>query len=421
MPTTPGPHPSAPQHSGQFSEPTLAWFQAAFAAPTPAQAGSWVAVGAGKNALVVAPTGSGKTLSAFLWSLDRLLTTPPPAEKSRRCRVLYISPLKALAVDIERNLRAPLAGIRHTADRLGVKVNEIRVGLRSGDTTARDRRRLATSPPDILITTPESLFLMLTSQARESLRGVDTVIVDEVHAVAGSKRGAHLALSLERLDRLLARPAQRIGLSATVRPLEEVARFLGGGAPVEIVAPPAEKSWDLRVVVPIEDMTAPPEASDAERASIWPHVEERVADLIERHRSTIVFANSRRLSERLTARLNEIAADRAEAPLPNGADGAPATPEDGASKPPRNQAPPAQVMAQSGQTHGAPALLARAHHGSVSKEQRAEIEDELKRGRLPAVVATSSLELGIDMGAVDLVVQIESPPSVAGALQRVGR
>lgn len=394
-----------------FSAPTRTWFEAAFAAPTPAQAGAWAAIGAGRHALVVAPTGSGKTLSAFLWSLDRLLSTPPPEDRQRRCRVLYVSPLKALAVDVERNLRAPLTGIRHTADRLGDPVSEVRVGVRSGDTPAAERRKLSTSPPDIMITTPESLFLMLTSQARESLRGVETVIVDEVHAVAGGKRGAHLALTLERLDALLDRPAQRIGLSATVRPLEEVARFLGGTAPVDIVAPPSEKEWDLQVVVPVEDMTAPEEydedGDEPTRAqSIWPHVEERVVDLIEQHRSTIVFANSRRLAERLTARLNEIATERAGGEL-----------EDSDVR----ADVPAQVMAQSGQSQGAETVIAKAHHGSVSKEQRALIEDDLKRGRLPAVVATSSLELGIDMGAVDLVVQIESPPSVASALQRVGR
>jgi ATP-dependent Lhr-like helicase len=303
-----------------FSEPTRAWFQAAFAEPTPAQVGAWDAIRRGQHALVVAPTGSGKTLSAFLWSLDRLVTAPVP-EKKQRCRVLYVSPLKALAVDVERNLRAPLAGIRHTADRLGATVPEIRVGLRSGDTSPADRRRLTTSPPDIMITTPESLFLMLTSQAREVLRSVETVIVDEVHAVAGTKRGAHLALSLERLDALLTRPAQRIGLSATVRPLEEVARFLGGSAPVDIVAPPSDKKWDLKVVVPVEDMTElgqPTEddvggsaAAGTRRTSLWPYVEERVAELIGQHRSTIVFANSRRLAERLTARLNEIAAEQA--------------------------------------------------------------------------------------------------------------
>ena len=395
----------------RFSEPTREWFAAAFAEPTPAQQGAWDAIRAGRHALVVAPTGSGKTLAAFLWSIDRLLTAPVP-EKAKRCRVLYISPLKALGVDVERNLRAPLAGIRHAADRLGLgRLPEIDVGVRSGDTTAQERRRLTTRPPDILITTPESLFLMLTSQARESLRGVETVIVDEVHAVAGGKRGAHLAVSLERLDALLDKPAQRVGLSATVRPLDEVARFLGGHAPVDIVAPPAEKAWDLKVVVPVEDMTAPDgdaydtdaDADDGRTGSIWPHVEEHVVDLVEQHRSTIVFANSRRLAERLTARLNEIATKRAGGDLPETGN------------------PPAQIMAQSGASAGAEVVIAKAHHGSVSKEQRAIIEDDLKRGRLPCVVATSSLELGIDMGAVDLVIQIESPPSVASALQRVGR
>jgi ATP-dependent Lhr-like helicase len=399
----------------QFSAPTREWFQAAFAEPTPAQTGAWDAIAHRRHALVVAPTGSGKTLSAFLWAIDRLLTEPRPDAPGTR--VLYISPLKALAVDVERNLRAPLIGIRQTGERLGERLPEVTVGIRSGDTPANERRTLARTPPDILITTPESLFLMLTSQARESLRHVETVIVDEVHAVAGTKRGAHLGLSLERLDALLSTPAQRIGLSATVRPLEEVARFLGGSAAVEVVAPPAVKQWDLKVVVPVEDMTAPApyddsgddEADNRAAASIWPHVENHVADLIEQHRSTIVFANSRRLAERLTARLNEIATERAGLG-PDGLDSA---------RPPVG--PPAQVMAQSGASSGAEAVIAKAHHGSVSKEQRALIEDDLKRGRLPCVVATSSLELGIDMGAVDLVIQIESPPSVASALQRVGR
>ncbi len=423
MPTS-----TAPDPLGGFSEPTREWFRAAFADPTPAQTGAWAAIRAGRHSLVVAPTGSGKTLSAFLAAIDTLLTTPPPAERKHRTRVLYISPLKALAVDVERNLRAPLTGIRQTAGRLrpGGELPDVTVGIRSGDTSPADRRRLGTRPPDILITTPESLFLMLTSQARETLRGVETVIVDEVHAVAGTKRGAHLALSLERLDDMLPRPAQRIGLSATVRPTEEVARFLGGSAPVDIVAPPAHKQWDLQVVVPVEDMTEPgaggdlPEVEEnddlgdsvARRgSSIWPHVEERVADLIREHRSTIVFANSRRTAERLTARLNEIAA---------AASADPSVVEEVAlatvSRP-----PPAQIMAQSGAAAGAASILAKAHHGSVSKEQRAQIEDDLKSGRLPAVVATSSLELGIDMGAVDQVVQIASPPSVASALQRVGR
>jgi ATP-dependent Lhr-like helicase len=396
-----------PEALEQFSAPTRAWFGAAFAEPTPAQTGAWEAIAQGRHALVVAPTGSGKTLSAFLWAIDRLLTE---LRAERGTRVLYVSPLKALAVDVERNLRSPLIGIRQTAERLGRRLPDVTVGIRSGDTPAAERRTLARTPPDILITTPESLFLMLTSQARESLRHVETVIVDEVHAVAGTKRGAHLGLSLERLDALLPRPAQRIGLSATVRPLDEVARFLGGSAAVEVVAPPTVKQWDLKVVVPVEDMTAPAPYDDSadaegggrEATSIWPHVENHVVDLVEQHRSTIVFANSRRLAERLTARLNEIAAERA------GLD-------------PDTDASPAQVMAQSGASSGAAPVIAKAHHGSVSKEQRALIEDDLKRGRLPCVVATSSLELGIDMGAVDLVIQIESPPSVASALQRVGR
>ncbi len=427
----------------QFSEATRTWFAAAFAEPTPAQVGAWDAIAAGRHALVVAPTGSGKTLSAFLWSIDQLATQPVP-EKKRRCRVLYVSPLKALAVDVERNLRAPLVGIRHTADRLGVQVPEIRVGVRSGDTSPADRRRIQTTPPDILITTPESLFLMLTSQAREALRGVDTVIIDEVHAVAGTKRGAHLAVSLERLDELLDKPAQRIGLSATVRPVDEVARFLGGSAPVEVVAPASKKEWDLKVVVPVEDMTELGEDTDDGRTgSLWPHVESSVLDLIEQHSSTIVFANSRRLAERLTARLNELAADRAELDLlgsraaseasdqsllgraaSEASDqslGGRAASEASDQSRPLPTRTPADMMAQSGQAEGAAPIVARAHHGSVSKEQRAVIEDDLKRGRLPCVVATSSLELGIDMGAVDLVVQIEPPPSVASALQRVGR
>jgi ATP-dependent Lhr-like helicase len=400
-----------------FSAVTRDWFTAAFAAPTEAQAAAWAAIGKGENTLVIAPTGSGKTLAAFLWALDRLATAPTPKDAQRQCRVLYISPLKALAVDIERNLRAPLTGIRHTAQAIGGSPPDIQVAVRTGDSTPEERRRLATRPPDILITTPESLFLLLTSKARDVLRGVDTVILDEVHALAGTKRGAHLALSLERLDALEPgrAPAQRIGLSATVRPAEVVASFLGGARPVTVAAPPSSKQLDLRIVVPVEDMTdletaAGPETPDgqAPRRSIWPHVEERVLDLIEQHRSTIVFANSRRLAERLCARLNELAAERAE--LRTSAAPAAAAP-----------GPPAQIMAQAGATGGAPPEVARAHHGSVSRQERAQIEEALKAGRLPAVVATSSLELGIDMGAVDLVVQVESPPSVASGLQRTGR
>ena len=404
-----------------FSPATRAWFDGAFAEPTQAQAGAWRAIGKGEDTLVVAPTGSGKTLAAFLWAIDRLAAVPPPQDPKRRCRVLYVSPLKALAVDIERNLRAPLTGIGHAAHRLGLAQPDIRVAVRTGDTAAEDRRKLVTKPPDILITTPESLFLLLTSQARETLRGVETVIVDEVHAVAGNKRGAHLALSLERLDALRgeARPAQRVGLSATVRPVSEVATFLGGTRPVTVVQPPSPKRIELTVVVPVEDMTeldtAPGRGSGdgedgpAPARSIWPHVEERVLDLIEQHKSTIVFANSRRLAERLCGRLNELAAERAEA----------AFEERSAAR--GNGRMPAELMGQAGAAAGAPAEVARAHHGSVSRQERAEIEEALKAGRLPAVVATSSLELGIDMGAVDLVVQVEAPPSVASGLQRVGR
>ncbi len=412
---------------GRFSMLTRAWFENAFAAPTPAQVGAWEAIAGGGNALVVAPTGSGKTLAAFLQAIDHLVGAPP-VDPKRRLRVLYVSPLKALAADVERNLRAPLAGLRAVAARLGQPLPPLTVDMRTGDTPADARRRFPVKPPDILITTPESLFLLLTSQAREALRQVETVIVDEVHSVVGTKRGAHLALSLERLDELLARPAQRIGLSATVRPLDEVARFLGGQQPVTVVAPPSQKSFDLNVVVPVEDMAAigeppavpPPSeqpreprtstpsspgaapsssppgppppfagpdgldglafggtepADDPERRSIWPHIDERLLELIRAHHSTIVFTNSRRLAERVCARLNELAGED----------------------------------------------IARAHHGSVSREQRVQIEEDLKAGRLRAVVATSSLELGIDMGAVELVVQVEAPSSVAQGLQRIGR
>ncbi|HVF53976.1 MAG TPA: DEAD/DEAH box helicase [Actinomycetota bacterium] len=363
-----------------FGPLTRAWFASSFEAPTEAQLGAWNAISDGDNALVIAPTGSGKTLAAFLWAIDRLTEA-----HGNGTRVLYVSPLKALAVDIERNLRSPLSGIRAAAARMDVPAPQIDVAVRTGDTPAEDRRRFVKHPPDILITTPESLFLMLTSRAREALTTVDTVIIDEVHAIAGTKRGSHLALSLERLDHLLESPAQRIGLSATVRPPEEVARFLGGTHDIKIITAPHNKELDLKVVVPVEDLSAIGDetgefvsgsAAGAEaRTSIWPHVEERVLELVRAHRSTIIFANSRRLSERLCARLNELAGED----------------------------------------------IARAHHGSVSREQRVAIEDALKSGRLPAVVATSSLELGIDMGAVDLVIQVEAPDSVASGMQRVGR
>ena len=393
----------------KLSRPTREWFSGAFPAPTSAQLGAWSSISSGSHTLVVAPTGSGKTLSAFLWALDELAQLG--ADSTRKTKVLYISPLKALAVDVERNLRAPLVGITQTAKRLGLNPPEISVGVRSGDTSAADRRNMIKTPPDILITTPESLFLMLTSAARDILAEVDTVIVDEVHAVAGTKRGAHLAVSLERLDAMLDKPAQRIGLSATVRPHEEVGRFLAGAAPIEIVAPPAPKTFDLTVQVPVEDMTelgvtdpnADTSAAPPAQGSIWPHVEEKMVDLILEHKSCIVFANSRRLAERLTARLNEVYAER----IGDGVE--------------TQHKPPSQVGTPNDVNHGADPLLARAHHGSVSKDQRALIEDDLKTGRLRCVVATSSLELGIDMGAVDLVVQVEAPPSVASGLQRVGR
>ncbi|MBW9095704.1 DEAD/DEAH box helicase [Microbacterium jejuense] len=457
----------------RFGPATQDWFRGAFHAPTEAQKGAWQAISAGKHALVVAPTGSGKTLSAFLWAIDRVFhdkaatASAPPSGKKKRgdassrpslsasaappaTRILYISPLKALGVDVERNLRSPLVGIGQSARRLGLSVPDVTVGVRSGDTPAGDRRKLVQAPPDILITTPESLYLMLTSRAGETLRDVHTVIVDEVHAVAATKRGAHLAVSLERLDALRrsltpdAPPAQRIGLSATVRPIDEVARFLGGAEPVEIVAPKASKAFDMKVVVPIGDMLNPPPPpsaytsgdgdaatavdADAEpidedwfadgssgagrrasgagetemTGSVWPHVEEAIVDRILQHRSTIVFCNSRRLAERLTGRLNEIYSERLGLDLPDAS-------------------VPAAMMAQAGSTAGADAVLAKAHHGSVSKEQRAQVEEELKSGVLRCVVATSSLELGIDMGSVDLVIQVEAPPSAASGLQRIGR
>ena len=387
-----------------FSAPTRDWFAGAFAAPTPVQDGAWRAAHSGEHALVVSPTGSGKTLAAFLHAIDRLATEAVPADPLHRCRVLYVSPLKALAVDVQRNLRTPLDGITAAAGELGLTPPDITIGMRTGDTTASERRTLARRPPDILVTTPESLYLLLTSTAREALRGVETVIVDEVHAVAGTKRGAHLALSLERLDALLAEPAQRIGLSATVRPVDEVATFLTGGRPVRVVRPETRKTISVTVEVPVEDMTSPPAEPDTDtehrKPSIWPSVERRVYELITAHRSTIVFTNSRRLAERITARLNELHADE--------------------QRPLRRH--PAQAIGQSGITTGVPpTVIAKAHHGSMAREQRSVAEAELKAGTLPCVVATSSLELGIDMGAVDLVVQIEPPPSVAAGMQRVGR
>ncbi|HEV6954124.1 MAG TPA: DEAD/DEAH box helicase [Promicromonospora sp.] len=441
----------------RFGPATRAWFTGAFAQPTAAQAGAWDAVARDRHALVVAPTGSGKTLAAFLWSIDRIMSAPPPEDRARRCRVLYVSPLKALAADVQRNLRSPLTGIRQAAAREGLEVPDVTVGMRTGDTPANERRAFATRPPDILVTTPESLFLVLTSSARSGLAGVETVVLDEIHAVAGTKRGAHLALSLERLDALLDRPAQRIGLSATVRPVDAVAGFLGGARTGEgsrevvVVQPPSHKEWAIDVVVPVPDLSdldsAPavgssgdaaggpgaPRSGDDEvdlsgaatgpprRASVWPHVEERVVDLVADHTSTIVFTNNRRGAERLTARMNEVWAQRQGlevadpastwAALVPGQSGTAA----GAARP---------APAHDGLPEAVPATeltLARAHHGSMSRAERTRTETELKEGRLPAVVATSSLELGIDMGAVDLVVQVGAPPSVASGLQRIGR
>ncbi len=346
-----------------FRPETRAWFERNFAAPTPAQAQGWPAIAAGGHVLIQAPTGSGKTLAAFLSAIDRLTSTPGTG-----LRVLYVSPLKALNYDVERNLRGPLAGLQ----------SGLRVAVRTGDTPQKERAAMLREPPDILITTPESLFLLLTSRARELLRSVDTLILDEVHAVAGTKRGAHLALSVERLEELAAHPPQRIGLSATQRPLEEIGRFVSGSRPIELVDAGVAKELDLEVVVPVEDMREPGGESREEGwepRSIWPSIYPALVELVRAHRSTIVFVNNRRLAERLALRLNELAEEE----------------------------------------------IARAHHGSLAREQRTQIEEDLKAGRIPCLVATSSLELGIDMGAVDLVIQVESPKSVARGLQRIGR
>jgi ATP-dependent helicase Lhr and Lhr-like helicase len=363
-----------------FSPATREWFERAFQAPTPAQEAGWPAIASGDHTLIQAPTGSGKTLAAFLYGIDRLNEA-----RGQGLRLLYVSPLKALNYDVERNLRGPLAGLE----------SKLTAAVRTGDTPQKERAAMLRKPPDILITTPESLFLLLTSQGREMLGGVRTLILDEVHAVAGTKRGAHLALSVERLQRLVAEPVQRIGLSATQRPLEEIGRFVSGARPIRLVDAGTRKELDLRVVVPVEDMREPGAGSvqtdpllgtgheGPAATSIWPSIYPELLKLVEEHRSTIVFVNNRRLAERLALRLNELAraeglpADRAE--------------------------------------------IARAHHGSLAREQRVEVEELLKRGEIPCLVATSSLELGIDMGAVDLVIQVESPKSVARGLQRIGR
>jgi ATP-dependent Lhr-like helicase len=434
-----------------FHPVTAEWFQAVFDAPTAPQRMGWPVIARGESALILAPTGTGKTLTAFLWCLDRLMLHPHPADRKPGCRIVYVSPLKALAVDIERNLRSPLAGIANMARRHGVPFHDPLISVRTGDTPQRERARFRRQPADILITTPESLYLLLTSQAADALRTVDTVIVDEIHALVPTKRGAHLALSLERLQALTKRPIQRIGLSATQRPLEEVARFLGG---VEIsVDPPASSetalstaaqksatsiansqeeveaictpllaaehgsselpesaSWTtevhdptllcyrpvtivnaslfkqlrLRIEVPVEDMArlnameeipTGPASQMPRRVSIWNAIHPRLLELIRERNSTILFVNSRQVAERLAGALNDLA--------------------------------------------GEP--IARAHHGSLAAAQRSVIEEQLKAGQIRALCATSTLELGIDMGAVDLVIQIEAPPSIASGMQRIGR
>ena len=372
-----------------FSPGARAWFQSAFTEPTDVQRRGWTEIAAGHHSLLCAPTGSGKTLAAFFWCLDRLASEPEPPE-AERCRVLYVSPLKALTVDVERNLRAPLAGMSIEAGRINVHMPPIRVAIRSGDTQADERRTMQRHPPDILITTPESLFLILTSAARDMLNSIRWIIVDEIHTMAATKRGAHLAISLERLAVRANTDPQRIGLSATQRPLEEVARYLGGRErTVRIVDAGRMKTLDLSVEIPVADMTdlergteeptGPAAAIGAgrplPRRSIWPAIYPRILELIRSHRSTIIFVNSRRMAERLSGKLNELAEEE----------------------------------------------LVRAHHGSIAREQRMLIEDMLKEGKVPALVATSSLELGIDMGAVDLVIQVSSPTSVSRGIQRIGR
>jgi ATP-dependent Lhr-like helicase len=407
-----------------FHPATAEWFRGAFAAPTPPQAQGWPAIAGGDSTLILAPTGSGKTLTAFLWCINRLMFEAVPA-RDRRCRVLYISPLKALAVDIERNLRSPLAGIANRAAARGDAHLVPAIAVRTGDTPAIERARFQREPADILITTPESIYLLLTSNAREVLRSIDTVIIDEIHALVPTKRGAHLALSLERLERLRptgAAPLQRIGLSATQRPLDEVARYLTGAKartppraqprakkldavdadaivhdefaggsdaaiayrPATIVDTSARKRLDLTIEVPVEDMARlgqPQEipsgaaAQGPVRTSIWTAIHPRLLELIRAHRSTLIFVNSRRVAERLASALNELAGE----------------------------------------------TLVRSHHGSLARPQRIEVEDRLKAGQIRGLVATSSLELGIDMGAIDLVIQIEAPPSVASGMQRIGR
>jgi ATP-dependent Lhr-like helicase len=420
-----------------FSAPVRRWFEASFEGPTPAQAGGWAAISSGANTLICAPTGSGKTLASFLWGIDKL-----SREKNRGdgVRLVYVSPLKALSYDIERNLRAPLRGIGA----------DITVGLRTGDTPQKERRAMQKNPPDILITTPESLYLMLSSAVREIFFSTEAVIVDEIHAVAQSKRGSHLALSLERLEHLVRTSGegspeqkrggsgdpspdvlQRIGLSATQRPLERIAQFLvGPKRECKIVDAGIAKELDLEIVVPVEDMAEPGapafpsedgNPTDGEPLahvrSIWPAIYPELLKLVQEHTSTIIFVNNRRASERLAKRLNELANGEGEQELP-------ATEHAGANAPGADGSGPSGTPGESrpdGPDPSAPVEIARAHHGSLSHEERTIVEELLKSGQLPCLVATSSLELGIDMGAVDLVIQVESPKSVSRGLQRVGR
>lgn len=411
---------------GPFSEEVRRWFEASFEGATPAQAEGWKAIASGASTLICAPTGSGKTLASFLWGIDSLSRRP---DRGPGVKLVYISPLKALSYDIERNLKAPLRGIGA----------DISVALRTGDTSQSDRAKMRRNPPDILITTPESLYLMLSSGAREIFHSVEAVIVDEIHAVAATKRGAHLALTLERLDHLvsqtpapektssgndrgangptiIARPVQRIGLSATQRPLDRIARFLvGPKRHCEVVDAGVKKTLDLEIVVPVDDMRNPGsvESEQEQIRSIWPAIYPELLALVREHTSTIIFVNNRRAAERLAQRLNEL--DQAEpadlAAVLNSETPTPTTTE----------GMPKQAAGGDGQTDGEGPVLARAHHGSLSHEERTQVEELLKSGRIPCLVATSSLELGIDMGAVDLVIQVESPKSVARGLQRIGR
>src|SRR6184192_691198 len=357
-----------------FHPAVARWFESRFRDPTEPQRGAWPIIQAGRHALIAAPTGSGKTFAAFLASVDSLLRQGLDGTLGDETQVVYVSPLKALSNDVQKNLAEPLAEIRGTLEQLGLPDVEIRTLVRTGDTPQPDRQAMAKRPPHILVTTPESLYLILTSQnARAMLRTVRTVIVDEIHAVARDKRGSHLALSLERLEHLAGRSLQRIGLSATQKPIEEIAAFLAGTRhPTPdtcIIDSGHARQLDLAIEIP----SSPLEAVMA--AEVWDELYDRLAQLIGEHRTTLVFVNTRRLAERVTLHLSE----------------------------------------RLGAEH------VTSHHGSLSKEKRLDAETRLKEGKLKALVATASLELGIDIGTVDLVCQIGSTRSIATLLQRVGR